>query len=274
RATRDPLLSAYATLVDMAAPFRTRVPLVEGRGNFGTQHGDPPADHMYTECRLSPWGAAVLGGAPNLLVNGARADASRVFHFLPHNLGEVVDALVECVQSARPRTLVPDLPCGGVVDEAELEALAHTGQGKLRVRARMRQENVDGVPLVVLTEAPQDVDLEEIILGASKAIRAGLVRSVRDLRDESTREGLRIVFVGERGANPDEIEAALHAHTCSTLEVDGMALCDGTERCMSTADLLKETARRLSSRPAMVEELRALAAAHTTPRRTSTARFA
>ncbi|MGZ3424740.1 MAG: DNA gyrase subunit A, partial [Polyangiales bacterium] len=94
RATRDPLLSAYATLVDMAVPFRTRIPLVEGRGNFGTQHGDPPADHMYTECRLSPWGAAVLGGAPNLLVNGARADASRVFHFLPHNLGEVVDALV------------------------------------------------------------------------------------------------------------------------------------------------------------------------------------
>ncbi len=277
RAAVDPLLSAYAALVDMAVPFRTRVPLVEARGNFGTQHGDPPADHLYTECRLTRWGAAVLDGrAPNLLVNGARGAEPRRFHGLPHNLGEVVDALVACANGEEPRTLVPDFPCGGVVDEARLETLARTGSGTLGVRARMHTETEDGVPLVVLTEPPQDVDLNDIIVGASQAIRDGLVGSVRDVRDESVREGLRVVFVGARAASPAEIVTALYAHTCCAIEldVDGMVLSDGRERCMPVAELLRESVRRLLSREQMVAELRALAAAHGTPRRTSTARFA
>jgi hypothetical protein len=259
RASRDPLLHAYATLIDMIVPFRTRVPLVSGRGNFGTQHGDPPADHMYTECRLTPYGAAVLeGSAPNLLVNGARG------HFLPHNLGEVIDALV-----SGKDTLAPDFPCGGVAHEGDLEALAAAGKGTVRVRARMHAESFDGVPLAVLTEAPQDVELDEIVSGASNAMQKGLAPSISDIRDETAREGLRIVFVGLRGAAAQAIEAELFAHArCTTsLEVDGMVIVDGAERCLTPVELIRETARRFS--PAILEALRA----HATPRRTSVARF-
>jgi len=175
-----------------------------------------------------------------------------------------------------PPALVPDLACGGVADEAGLEAIAQTGAGTLRVRARMHVENADGVPLVVLTEAPQDVELDEIVVKAAEAMREGRVRGVRDLRDESAREGLRIVFVGARGASPDEIEGALYAHTpCeSSIEVDGIALVDGAGRCLPTGELLRETWRRLRARwPELVEALRGLAAEHDSPRRTSVARF-
>lgn len=279
RATRDPLLGAYAALVDMAQPFRSRAPLVDARGNFGTQHGDPPADHMYTECRLAPWGAMVLDGlAPNLLVNGARAERPMAFHLLPHNLGEVVSALLDCANELEePRSLVPDFPCGGVVDEASLEAIARTGRGTLRVRARMHVEHADGAPLVVVTESPQDVELNDLVELSSRAIGAGLVRSVRDLRDESVRDGLRIVFVGVRGANPDEIAASVYAHTpcAASIHVDGLALVDGEERCLTPIELVRETWRRLRARLAdPVAALRALVAEHDTPRRTSIARFA
>jgi DNA gyrase/topoisomerase IV subunit A len=287
RSIDDPVAAAYARVADLGLRFRSRVPLVDLNGCWGSEDGDPPADHLYTECRLSPWGAAVLEGtAPNLLVNGSVArDRPRAVHFLPHEPGEVARALSARLAGDVPAPLAPDFPTGGIVaDEHAWQAIARDGRGSLRVRARMRAEEHDGSPLLVATEMPFLVDRCEPIAEAATCLRDGRLHGVRDVRDETSRAGARLVFVLAAGADPGAVAGALLAHTSLevTIDVDGMAMVDGAPRLVTEAELAGRTASRLlarardrmpAARPealrgAVERDLQALVEAHAGGRRT------
>ncbi|MCC6528122.1 MAG: hypothetical protein IT373_36080 [Polyangiaceae bacterium] len=289
RALADPVVRAYARLVDLAAPHRIRQPLAQARGNFGSPAGDPPADPVYCQARLTAWGAAVrAGAAPGLLVNGARDDRGTLC-FAPHNLGELVPILCACVEghpaedALAERPLVPDFPTGGVLVAGAREVAA-TGRGRLRLRARLAELRHSDVTAIVATEIPFGVDHDDVILAAVALARAGALGGVRDVRDESTAAGTRLVFLGARGASPRAMTAALLAHTQLEVELEVVARAwDGARiarpalpalvageaaRLVERARAARPNAYVRALRRAVVAELHALGAAHADARRT------
>jgi DNA gyrase/topoisomerase IV subunit A len=287
RSLDDPVVAAYACLPDLGLPWRARVPLVDLQGNWGSDDGDPPADHLYTECRLAPWGAAtVAGAAPNLLVNGRIArDRARAVGFLPHEPGEVADAVAAHLAGSTPPLLAPDFPTGGIVPDGAWRAVARDGRGSVRVHARTHFEQRGGVRLLVATELPFLVDRCEAIEDAARCLRDGRVAGVLDVLDETARDGTRVAYVLAPGADAAAVTAALLAHTSLAvdIEVDGLAVVDGAPRLVRQAELLEHTAARLLARArdrmpaadrdilrdAVLADLRTLVDAHVGKRRTT-----
>ena len=258
----------YDALARMAQGFSMRAPLVDGQGNFGSVDGDPPAAMRYTEARMSPIAEELLADIgkdtvdfstnydgrkqepdvlpaafPNLLVNGSSGIAVGMStNVPPHNLGEVIDATIhlienpECtIEDLMDHVVAPDFPTGAnIVGRNAIHKAYKTGRGRLRVRAEMETSE----DRIVVTELPYQSNKARLIERIADDVNEGKLDGVRDLRDESDRDGIRIVIELKRGANPDVVEnQLLESHLETTFGVINLALVDGQPRVLD----LKET---------------------------------
>ena len=263
----------YNTLVRMAQDFSLRYPLVDGQGNFGSMDGDPPAAMRYTEARMAPIAEELLADIdkdtvdfqanyddrltepevlpaklPNLLLNGSSGIAVGMStNVPPHNLSEVVDAVVHLIDNpdCEVSDLMeyvegPDFPTGAniVGREAVYSAYA-TGRGRLRMRAEYEIQRRDSAAdRIVITELPYQENKARMVERIADNVNEGVIEGVSDLRDESDRNGVRIVVDLKRGANVDVVEnQLLESHLESTFGVINLALVDGQPRVLT----LKET---------------------------------
>ncbi len=285
-------LSVYLELVQMAQTFRTRYPLVNTLGNFGTIDGDPPADAVFTRCGLSHFGAEALARrVPTLLVNGAlpTRDAGTA-GFLPHHLGEVLAAaraLVEDPGLSDDSLLAlvpgPDFPTGGVASRADAHAVDRTGEGHVRVRARIGVAADAGHPTLIVTEIPFLVRKLELVEELANGVRFGSLHAIADVNDDSDRHGIRIKLALRPGVPPAQALDELFARTSSlqrTLHVDMRARNGGETRRAPLAALLRAYVKHLEAGLAVphprkgsarsaIAELERLAAAFGEARRTS-----
>ena len=240
--------SIYDTLVRMAQPFSLRYLLVDGQGNFGSVDGDPPAAMRYTEARLTSYAEAILNeldqdtvdfrpnydetseepeylpaAAPNLLVNGANGIAvGMATNIPPHNLTEIVDAAILLVE--KPETTLeeltqivqgPDFPTGGIICGREGILNAYrTGRGHMTVRARATIEDFDkDRKRIVVSEIPYQVNKSRLIEHAAALVNDKKMEGISDIRDESDRQGMRIVFDVKRGEEPEIVLNNLYKQT-------------------------------------------------------------
>ncbi|MCC6624457.1 MAG: DNA topoisomerase 4 subunit A [Deltaproteobacteria bacterium] len=240
--------SIYDALVRMAQPWKLRYPLVDGHGNFGSMDDDPPAAMRYTEARLSeialelmrdidkdtvPWRpnfdekamepVVLPAGFLNLLVNGAAGVSAGFATDIPsHNLGEVMNAVLALMQ--KPAIDVaelmvylpgPDFPTGGILMGAEgLVEAYETGRGKVVLRARHRYEELkDGRWLIVFDELPYNIVKADLVSQIDELRLGKEVQGVADVRDESDREGLRLVVELTKGADAEGVLAFLFKKT-------------------------------------------------------------
>ena len=269
----------YDTLVKMAQTFSMREPLVDGQGNFGSMDGDPAAAMRYTEARMSPIAEellvdiekdtvdfqsnyddrlqepAVLPAAfPNLLVNGSTGIAVGMSTKIPpHNLGEVIDATVHLIDNpdcgvedlihtdGSPGPIEgPDFPTGAnIVGRNDIHKAYKTGRGRLTVRAEYEVDEEDG--RIVITELPFQENKARMVERIAENVNEGQIEGISDLRDESDRDGVRIVVDLKRGANADVVEnQLLEHHLESTFGVINLALVDGQPRVLTLKETLQE----------------------------------
>ncbi|MGH9783100.1 MAG: DNA gyrase/topoisomerase IV subunit A, partial [Terriglobia bacterium] len=238
----------YDSLVRMAQDFSMRYPLVDGQGNFGSVDNDPPAAMRYTEARLATVAERLLDDierdtvdfrpnydesteepeylpnrVPNLLVNGAEGIAvGMATKIPPHNLSEVINAAIQLIE--RPDTPLakliemvpgPDFPTGGFIygKSGILEAY-RTGRGRFVMRARAAIERVGkDRELIVVTEIPYQVNKARLIERAAELVQEKKIEGISDIRDESDRDGMRIVFELKRGEQAEVILNNLYKHT-------------------------------------------------------------
>ncbi len=240
--------SIYDTLVRLAQPFSMRELLVNGQGNFGSVDGDPPAAMRYTEARLAPYAEALLedidmdtvdfrpnyddsaeepeylaAAAPNLLVNGANGIAvGMATNIPPHNLGELVDATIQLIKHPSTRferilSMVqgPDFPTGGILcGTAGMVQAYKDGRGHIVVRARTAIEpRGKDRHAIVVTELPYQVNKARLIRKAADLVNQKKIDGISDIRDESDRRGMRIVFELKRGEQPEVLLNNLYKHT-------------------------------------------------------------
>ena len=264
----------YDALVRMAQDFSMRYPLVDGQGNFGSMDGDPAAAMRYTEARMSKLAEEMLAdidkdtvewqssyddrvnepevlpaGFPNLLANGSSGIAVGMStNIPPHNLGEIIDAAVELIENpdASVGDLMeyvqgPDFPTGGKVIGRNAIARAYeTGRGKLTVRGVTELDEDEG--RVIIEEMPYQVDKADMIEKTANLVNEGKIEGVRDIRDESDRDGVRVVVELKRGATPELVRNQMFEHTRleKTFGVINLALVDGQPRVLSLKEMLQE----------------------------------
>jgi DNA gyrase subunit A len=268
-------LAVYDALVRMAQPFSMRYPLIDGQGNFGSVDGDNAAAMRYTECRLSPIAEEMLQDLdketvnmvdnfdatlkepevlptrfPNLLVNGSNGIAvGMMTNIPPHNLSEVVDALVFLIDNPDADTAQlmefikgPDFPTGGIIYGLRgiMEGYS-TGRGKIVVRARTSVEEEGGRKRIVVTEIPYTVSKAALLEQIAEHVRNKRIEGIADLRDESDRNGMRIVIELKRDVLEDVVLNQLFSMTKmeATFSMISIALVDGQPRYLSLRDMMQ-----------------------------------
>jgi DNA gyrase subunit A len=269
-------LAIYDAMVRMAQAFSMRLPLIDGQGNFGSSDGDPPAASRYTEARLARVAEALLddldkdtvdfqpnydeldtepkvlpAGFPNLLVNGAQGIAvGMATNIPPHNLGEVIDAC--CAYLDNPAITIaelmehvpaPDFPTGGIIiGRAGSNAAYHTGRGAVVLRAKHHIEEVHGRDAIVFTEMPYQVNGETLQKRIAECHREKLVEGIAEngLRDETDKDGVRLVVELKRDADPDIVLNQLYRHTAlqTSFGVNMLALNGGRPEQMTLRDVI------------------------------------
>jgi DNA gyrase subunit A len=267
--------AVYDALVRMVQDFSLRYPLIDGQGNFGSIDGDNAAAYRYTEARLTRLAGELLAdieketvdfvpnfddqreepkllpaGFPNLLVNGSSGIAvGMATNIPPHNLREVIEACIhqidtpECtVQDLLQFVRGPDFPTGAYIcgDEGTLEAY-RTGRGRIVMRAKTIIEEPDNArPRIIVTAVPFMVNKSRMIEQMADLVREKRVTEISDLRDESDRDGIRVVIELKRDAIPQIVLNQLFKHTQmqSTFGVIMLALVDGVPRIMDLKELL------------------------------------
>ncbi|MFB6170526.1 MAG: DNA gyrase subunit A [Haloarculaceae archaeon] len=265
----------YDALARMAQDFSLRYPLVDGQGNFGSVDGDPPAAMRYTEARMSSLAEELLDDidadtvdfesnyddrleepevlpakVPNLLLNGASGIAVGMStNIPPHNLGEVVDATIhliddpDCtVADLMDHVTAPDFPTGAnIVGRQGIYDAYTTGRGRLRVRAEMEVEETDrGRDRIVVTELPYQENKARRIERIAEDVNEGKIEGISDLRDESDRDGIRVVIELKRGANPDVVRnQLLEHHLETTFSVRLLALEDDQPKILDLKEMLE-----------------------------------
>ena len=267
--------AVYDTLVRMAQDFSYRYPLVDGHGNFGSVDGDSAAAMRYTEARMASIADEMLrdidkdtvdfrpnfddtleepevlpSRVPNLLVNGSAGIAVGMATSIPpHNLSEVIDALVKMIEESNVGVddlmnciSGPDFPTGGfIMNRDEVIKAYHTGRGRIRLRARTRLEEEDSdSPVIIVEELPYKVNKARLIEKIAELVKNEEIEGIRDLRDESDREGMRIVIECKRGVNPDILLNKLYKNTqlLITYSIIMLALVDGEPRVLSLKEIL------------------------------------
>jgi DNA gyrase subunit A len=267
--------SVYEAMVRMAQDFSLRHPLVDGQGNFGSLDGDPPAAMRYTEARLAPIAMEMLvdidkdtvdfvpnfddslkepsvlpARLPNLLVNGASGIAvGMATNIPPHNLGEVCDAIAHLIDNplAASEELMqfvkgPDFPTGAIVLGSEgIRSAYTTGRGKVVMRARAEEvTNKLGKRQIVITEIPFQVNKAQLVERIAVLAREKRITGIAEVRDESDREGLRVVIDLKKEAQVGRIMNNLHQHTAmqSTYFVNMVALVNGKPKTIDLREAL------------------------------------
>ena len=267
--------SVYDAMVRLAQDFSIRYTLVEGQGNFGSVDGDGAAAMRYTEARLSKLSMEMVRDIeketvdfypnfdetlmqpavmpcrfPNLLVNGSSGIAvGMATNIPPHNLGEVIDAVVHMIE--HPDCTVddlmqfvkgPDFPTGGVIlGKRGIYDAYHEGRGRIIVRARSEIEEMSqGRQRIVVTEIPYMVNKAKLIEKIAEMVHEKTVEGISDIRDESDRQGMRIVIELKRDVNANVVLNTLYKHTQlqDTFGAIMLALVDGTPRVLSLRQLI------------------------------------
>ena len=273
--------SIYGALVNMAQPWSTRYPLVDGHGNFGSMDGDGAAAMRYTEARLSKISMAMMEDInkdtvdfmpnfdetekepvvlpsrfPNLLVNGTTGIAvGMATNIPPHNLREVISAVVKMIdnQIAEDRDTTmeeildivkgPDFPTGGMIlGHSGIDQAYRTGRGKIRVRAVTNIEPMaNGKNQIIVTELPYMVNKARLIEKIADLVRDKKINGITDLRDESSREGMRICIELRRDVNPNVVLNLLYKHTQlqDTFGVIMLALVHNEPKILNLHDMLQ-----------------------------------
>jgi len=275
--------AVYEAMARMAQDFSMRTLLVDGQGNFGSIDGDPPAAMRYTEARLAAPALELLtdigkntvdfapnfddtltepnvlpAALPNLLVNGATGIAVGMSTSIPpHNLGEVVDALVYMLERWEKLDDIsvgqlmnfvqgPDFPTGGVIvqqtGEEGLEAAYGSGRGRVSIQAKVHIEEMDrGRSRLIVNELPYMVNKSSLIERIASLAREGDIDGITDLRDESDRHGMRIVIELTKNVEPEKVLAELYRRTPmqSTFSIILLALVDNEPRMLSLKQALR-----------------------------------
>ena len=266
--------AVYEALVRLAQDFSIRCPLVDGQGNFGSVDGDPPAAQRYTEARLSKIAAEMLreidkntvdfypnfdntlmqptvlpSRFPNLLVNGADGIAvGMATNIPPHNLSEVIDGAIAVLNN--PDITVeelmkiipsPDFPTGGIImGRVGIRNAYKTGKGTILVRAKTEIEEHNGRQRIIVTELPYQVNKAKLVETIAGMVKDKRLEGIADIREESDRHGMRIVFDLKRDANAQVVLNMMFKHT--QLQVsDGitlLALADGEPRILNLKEIL------------------------------------
>lgn len=267
--------SVYDALVRLAQDFSLRYPLVDGHGNFGSVDGDPPAAYRYTEAKMSKISMEMLTDIdkntvdfipnyddnrkeptvlpsrfPNILVNGSTGIAvGMATNIPPHNLGEVIDA-VDYVMDHPDAELGeimefikgPDFPTGGIImGYSGVRAAYGTGKGKVILRAKAEiEEKKNGRFHIIVTEIPYMVNKARLLQSIAGLVKDKKIEGISDLRDESDRDGMRIVIELKRDANPQVILNQLYQYSQlqDTVGVIMLALVDGQPKVMTLKEIL------------------------------------
>jgi DNA gyrase subunit A len=270
--------SVYDALARMAQPWNLRYPLVDGQGNFGSVDGDPPAAYRYTECRLTHIAESMLGDIdketvefednfdgttveplvlptpfPNLLVNGSEGIAvGMATKIPPHNLGEVIDAVVALIDAPHLTNLDlmefipgPDFPTAGTIfGLSGVRDAYETGRGRIIVRgqAEIELDERGDEFAIVITEIPYQVNKARLIEYIADLVRAKKIEGIRDLRDESDRDGMRIVVELKRDAIGQIVLNNLYKQTAlqGTFGVINLSIVNGEPRVLSLKETLQQ----------------------------------
>ena len=266
--------SVYDTMVRMAQPWSLRYPLVDGQGNFGSVDGDSPAAMRYTEARLKKIAEEMLNDLdkdtvdfapnfdeslkeptvlptkiPNLLVNGASGIAvGMATNMAPHNLSEVVDGAIAYIENndlsddeLLSHVKAPDFPTGGIIYgyDGVREALL-TGRGRVVMRAKAEIEEVGGREQIIVTEIPYQVNKADMIKKTADLVNDKKIEGISDIRDESDRNGMRIVYELKRDAIPNVVLNKLYKYTSlqTSFSVNNICLVDGRPRMLNLRQML------------------------------------
>jgi len=269
-------IAVYDALARMAQDFNMRYPLIEGQGNFGSIDGDPPAAQRYTECRLSALGEELLkdieketvdfiynydgtrkeplvlpSPLPQLLLNGTLGIAvGMATNIPPHNLSEVMDALIYLLDHPQAQTEElfefikgPDFPTGGIIyDQKGLISVYSQGRGAILMRGKAEiEEKKDGSYQIIITEIPFQVLKSNLIEEMARLVSEKKIEGIKDIRDLSDREGTRIVIDIRKGYQPQRILNRLYKFTNlqKTFHLNMLALVDGIQpEILSLAEVL------------------------------------
>ena len=266
----------YETMVRMAQTFSMRYPLIDGQGNFGSIDGDPAAAMRYTEVRLSKIAEEMLadiekntvdfvpnydaslkeptvlpGKLPNLLLNGSTGIAvGMATNIPPHNLNELAGAIIYLIdqpQATLPELMHylpgPDFPTGAfIVGRAGIEAAYQTGRGSIMLQSKSEIEEGTRSTKIIFTELPYQVNKSKLIEDVAEMVKGGRLEGISDLRDESDKDGIRMVVEVKSGFNVHVVLNQLYKHTAlqTSYGINNMVLIDGLPKAVSLKETLEQ----------------------------------
>ncbi|HLP65152.1 DNA gyrase subunit A [Flavobacterium sp.] len=266
--------SVYDAMVRMAQEWSLRYLLIDGQGNFGSVDGDSPAAMRYTEARMKKMSEDIMADidketvdfklnfddtlyeptvmptkVPNLLINGASGIAvGMATNMPPHNLTEVVDGTLAYIDNndieideLMHHVKAPDFPTGGVIYGYEgVREAFKTGRGRIVIRAKVNFEEVDGRESIIVTEIPYQVNKAEMIKKTADLINEKRIEGIANIRDESDRNGMRIVYILKRDAVPNVVLNTLYKFTQlqSSFSVNNIALVNGRPQMLNLKELI------------------------------------
>ncbi len=266
--------SVYDTMVRMAQDWSLRYTLVDGQGNYGSMDGDPPAAMRYTEARLTKLAEELLidlekntvdfrpnfddslqeptvlpTKIPNLLVNGASGIAvGMATNMAPHNLRECLNAIIAYIQNENITieelmqfVKCPDFPTGGIIYGYEgIKEAYLTGRGRVVLRAKTTTEEIKDKFRIVVTEVPYQVNKAEMIEAQWRMCEEKKIEGISEIRDESNREGIRVVYELKRDANPQVVLNNLYKYSAlqSYFNINNVVLVNGRPRLLNLKDLI------------------------------------
>jgi DNA gyrase subunit A len=266
--------SVYDTMVRMAQEWSLRYLLVDGQGNFGSVDGDSPAAMRYTEARMRKMSEDLLADidkdtvdhqlnfddtlkeptvlptrVPNLLINGASGIAvGMATNMPPHNLTEVIDGTIGYIDNTditidelMQHIKAPDFPTGGTIYGYDgVKEAFHTGRGRVVLRAKANIEEVNGRECIIVNEIPYQVNKAEMIRKTAELINDKKIEGISNIRDESDRKGMRIVYILKRDAIPNIVLNKLYKYTQlqSSFSVNNIALVKGRPEMLNLKDMI------------------------------------
>lgn len=266
--------SVYDAMVRMAQEWSLRYMLIDGQGNFGSVDGDSPAAMRYTEARMQKISEEMLADIeketvdhqlnfddsiyeptvlptriPGLLVNGASGIAvGMATNMPPHNLTEVVDGIIAYIRNPdididglMEYVKAPDFPTGGIIYGYEgVREAFHTGRGRIVMRAKSSFEEIDGREAIVVTEIPYLVNKADMIKRTADLVNEKKIEGISNIRDESDRKGMRIVYLLKRDAIPNIVLNTLYKYTAlqSSFSVNNIALVNGRPQLLNLKELI------------------------------------
>ncbi len=267
--------AVYDTMVRMAQEWSLRYPMVDGQGNFGSMDGDNPAAMRYTEARLRKIAEELLedldketvdfqpnfddsleepkvlpAKVPNLLINGVSGIAvGMATNMPPHNLTEVCEGIKAYIDNEDITTeelmkfvLAPDFPTGGVIHGIEgVKSAYETGRGRIVIRAKARIEEIDNRECVIVDQIPYQVNKAEMVKRTWDLCQDGKIEGISEIRDESDRNGVRVVYELKRDAIPNVVLNNLYKHTSlqTSFSVNNIALVAGRPVVLNLKDIIK-----------------------------------